>query len=50
MAIHAPAVRKHLSADALFGLLRTGFALIADSRPGKPDITLTDAPAPSFEH
>jgi hypothetical protein len=48
MAIRAPAVRKHLSADALFGLLRTGFALIADSRPGKPDITLTDALMSAF--
>jgi Transposase DDE domain len=43
MAIRAPAVRKHLSADALFGLLRTGFADIADHRLGKPDISLTDA-------
>ena len=43
MAIHAPTVRKQLSADALFGLLRTGFADIADHRPGKPDIALTDA-------
>jgi hypothetical protein len=43
MAIRAPAVRKHLSADALFGLLRTGFADIADHRLGKPDIALTDA-------
>ena len=38
MAIHAPTVRKHLSADALFGLLRTGFADIADHRPGKPTL------------
>src|SRR5215471_20615624 len=43
MAIRAPTVRKHLSADALFGLLRTGFADIAEHRPGKPDIALTDA-------
>ena len=43
MAIRAPTVRKHLSADALFGLLRTGFADITDYRPGKPDISLTDA-------
>ena len=43
MAIRAPTVRKHLSVDALFGLLRTGFAHIADHRPGTPDMTLTDA-------
>jgi DDE family transposase len=43
MALRAPAVRKHLSADALFGVLRTGFARIADPRPGKPEISLTDA-------
>jgi len=43
MAIRAPTVRTHLSADALFGLLRTGFAAIADHRPGKPDISLMDA-------
>ena len=48
MAIRAPAVRKHLSADALFGLLRTGFADIADHRPGKPDISLTDALMSAF--
>ena len=43
MAIHAPTVRQQLSADALFGLRRTGFADIADHRPGKPDMALTDA-------
>jgi hypothetical protein len=48
MAIRAPTVRKHLSADALFGLLRTGFAAIADHRPGKPDIALTDALMSAF--
>ena len=48
MAIRAPAVRKHLSADALFGLLRTGFADIADPRLGKPDISLTDALMAAF--
>jgi hypothetical protein len=41
-------VRKHLSADALFGLLRTGFATIADHRPGTPDIPLTDALMSAF--
>jgi hypothetical protein len=48
MALRAPTVRKHLSADALFGLLRTGFAAIADHRPGKPDIALTDALMSAF--
>src|SRR6201982_1896707 len=48
MAIRAPTVRKHLSADALFGLLRTGFAAIADHRPGTPDIALTDALMSAF--
>jgi hypothetical protein len=43
MAMSAPKVRNHLSADALFGMLHTGFAAIADQRPGKPDISLTDA-------
>jgi hypothetical protein len=41
-AMMAPKARKHLSANALLGLLRTGFADIAEHRPGKPDIrTLT---------
>ena len=48
MAIRAPTVRQRLSADALFGLLRTGFADIADHRPGKPDISLTDALMSAF--
>ena len=43
MAIRAPTVRKHLSADALFGLLRTGCAAMADHRPGQPAMALTDA-------
>ena len=44
----APKTRKHLSVDALFGLLRTGFADIADHRLGKPDISLTDALMAAF--
>ena len=48
MAIRAPAVRKHLSADALLGLLRTGFAELVDHRSGKPDIALTDACMSAF--
>jgi hypothetical protein len=48
MAMGAPKTRKHLSADALFSLLRTGFSRIADHRPGKPDISLTDALMSAF--
>jgi hypothetical protein len=48
MTLHAPTVRKHLSADALFGLLRSGFAAIPDHRPGRPDIALTDALMAAF--
>ena len=48
MAIVAPHVRQHLSADALLGLLRSGFADLADHRPGKPDISLTDALMAAF--
>ena len=48
MATRAPSVRKYLSADALFGLLRSGFADIAEHRPGKPDIALTDALMSAF--
>jgi hypothetical protein len=48
MAIRAPKVRKHLSADALLGLLRSGFAAIGDPRPGDPDISLSDALMSAF--
>jgi len=48
MATGAPKTRKHLSADALLGLLRTGFAHLADHRPGKPDISLADALMSAF--
>jgi Transposase DDE domain len=48
MAINAPNVRKHLSTDALLGLLRTGFAVMADHRPGHPDISLIDALLSAF--
>jgi hypothetical protein len=48
MAMLAPQARKQLSADALFGLLRTRFADIADYRPGDPDIALTDALMSAF--
>jgi Transposase DDE domain len=48
MAMGTPKTRKHLSADALFSLLRTSFSRIADHRPGKPDISLTDALMSAF--
>jgi hypothetical protein len=48
MAMRAPNTRKQLSADALLGLLRTGFAAIAAHRPGKPDLALTDARMSAF--
>jgi hypothetical protein len=48
MAMVAPHVRQHLSADALLGLLRSGFADLADHRPGKPGIALTDALMAAF--
>jgi len=43
MSIVAPKGRKHLSADALFRLVRSGFAHIPDHRCGDEDISLTDA-------
>jgi len=48
MAMMAPKARKHLSADALLSMLRSSFADIADHRPGKPDISLTDALLSAF--
>jgi hypothetical protein len=48
MAMMAPKTLQHLSFDALFDLLRTGFADIAEHRPGKPDIALTDALMSAF--
>jgi hypothetical protein len=48
MAIVAPKARKHLSADALFHLVRHGFANIPDARGGEVDITLTDALMSAF--
>ena len=48
MAMRAPKARKHLSADALLGLLRTDFADIADHRSGDRDISLTDALMSAF--
>ena len=48
MAMMAPKARKHLSADALLGLLQTGVADLVDHRSGKPDISLTDALMSAF--
>src|SRR6266705_2095348 len=44
----APKGRKYLSADALFGLVRSGFANIPDDRSGDTDISLTDALMSAF--
>jgi len=43
MSIVAPKERKHLSADALFHVVRSGFATIPDPRGEDVDIALTDA-------
>jgi hypothetical protein len=43
MGFIAPKERKHLSADALFGLLRNAFAKIPDHRSDNAGITMTDA-------
>ena len=48
MSIVAPKERKHLSADALFGLVRRGFATIPDYCLGETDIALTDALMSAF--
>src|ERR671918_592362 len=48
MAMSAPKLRKHLSADALLSRLRSGFADMVDHRPGKPDISLSDALMSAF--
>jgi Transposase DDE domain len=43
MGVRAPKARKHLSADALFNLVRSLFATIADDRRNEGVIPLTDA-------
>ena len=48
MAIVTPKGRKHLSADALFRLVHTGFDHIPDYRPADADISLTDALMAAF--
>ena len=48
MGLVVPKLRKHLSADALFGSVRAVFAHIADHRQGDTDISLTDALMSAF--
>src|SRR5437660_3691445 len=48
MSIVAPKARKHLSADALFHLVRSGFATIPVPRCEDGDISLTDALMSAF--
>ena len=48
MSLVAPKARKHLSADALFSLVRSGFATIPDPRGEDVDISLTDALMSAF--
>jgi hypothetical protein len=48
MSSVAPKARKHLSADALFGLVRNGFASIPDYRLSETDIALADALMAAF--
>src|SRR6266571_1317847 len=48
MSIVAPKARKHLSADALFHLVRSGFATIPDPRCDDTVISLTDALMSAF--
>jgi hypothetical protein len=48
MSIIAPKERKHLSADALFGLVRNGFAHIPENRLSETDIALADALMAAF--
>jgi hypothetical protein len=44
----SPKGRKYLSADALFRLVRDGFASILDDRADEPGISLTDALMSAF--
>lgn len=48
MASVAPKARKHLSADALFRLVHTGFDHIPDYRPADVDIALPDVLMSAF--
>jgi hypothetical protein len=48
IAMRAPKLRKHLSADALLSKLRSGCADIADHRSGEVDISLSAAVMSAF--
>jgi hypothetical protein len=48
MSIVAPYVRKHLSADALFHLVRSGFASLPEHRLDDTAISLTDTLMSAF--
>ena len=48
MAIVAPKARKHLCADALFRLVRTGCANLPDHRSGDTEISLPEALMSAF--
>ena len=48
MSIVAPQGRKHLSADALFRLVQSGFASLPDNRVGETEIALADALMSAF--
>ena len=48
MSLVTPKGRKHLSADALFDLVRHDFAAIPDECPNDTDISLTDALMSAF--
>ena len=48
MSIVAPHVRKHLSADALFRLVHSGFASLPDHRLDDTEIALADALMSAF--
>ena len=48
MSIVAPKGRKPLGADALFRLVRSGFATITDHRSADVDIAFTDALMSAF--
>ena len=48
MTIVAPHIRKHLSADALFRLVHSGFASLPDHRLDDTEITVSDALMSAF--
>src|SRR6266851_2294764 len=48
LSMVAPKERKHLSADSLFHVVRSGFATIPDPRGTDVDITLKDALMSAF--